>query len=643
MEQSQVQFVPFNSCISGAFWQKFSENKLEHYKLDDSNIQLIGYYCNNEQPGLPCTFNVDHESFEELRLGRNNFRSEGFLKNFNTVDDFKNCDQGVYAKEAGRKLWQDITSGKIFDDVSLLNRFCVLTYADLKKYHYYYWFNFIGLTGLEKFSLINPIRQMNDQEVILIYQEIQKLSGKIEPFFGVRKTNNAIEFLQLKEISKSLQNKEEIFVVCCDPSSNDYPGWPCRNLIISACYHWGKFSDRLRVVCFRSRKPELSIEFTVQLKDLSNLEECPKVVGWEKNEKGKYGPRMVNMASNMDPNKLADGAVDLNLKLMRWRLMPDLDLDRIKNLKCLLLGAGTLGCNVARNLLGWGVRTITLVDNGKISYSNPVRQSLFFFEDSLNGGKPKAETAAINLKKIFPGVKATGISLSIPMPGHQALPDVRKDVEKIQELMLEHDVTFLLMDTRESRWLPTLLGAKYNKLIINAALGFDSYLVMRHGLKSNTNLGCYFCTDVVAPGNSQKDRTLDQQCTVSRPGMSMIAASIAVELLMTIIQHPLGGEAPADTSCEVEVEEGLLGIVPHHIRGHMSKFTQVFPTSLAFNHCSACSKPVLDAFEKDEFEFLLKVFNEFDYLEKVSGLDELQKGSSDAVVDYSDIDELSDD
>ena len=53
----------------------------------------------------------------------------------------------------------------------------------------------------------------------------------------------------------------------------------------------------------------------------------------------------------MDPTRLADQAVDLNLKLMRWRIMPELDLDRIKETKCLLLGAGTLGCYVARNLL----------------------------------------------------------------------------------------------------------------------------------------------------------------------------------------------------------------------------------------------------------------------------------------------------
>ena len=50
-------------------------------------------------------------------------------------------------------------------------------------------------------------------------------------------------------------------------------------------------------------------------------------------------------------SSLADQAVDLNLKLMKWRIAPTLDLENIKNTKCLLLGAGTLGSYVARNLL----------------------------------------------------------------------------------------------------------------------------------------------------------------------------------------------------------------------------------------------------------------------------------------------------
>ena len=78
----------------------------------------------------------------------------------------------------------------------------------------------------------------------------------------------------------------------------------------------------------------------------------PPVVGWEKNERGKLGPRQVNLSESMDPRRVAESAVDLNLKLMRWRLVPELDLEGLAETKVLILGSGTLGCNVARGLMG---------------------------------------------------------------------------------------------------------------------------------------------------------------------------------------------------------------------------------------------------------------------------------------------------
>lgn len=140
-----------------------------------------------------------------------------------------------------------------------------------------------------------------------------------------------------------------------------------------------------------------------------------------------------------------------------------------------------------------------------MSFSNPVRQPLFDFKDCLNGGTIKAYRAAETLADIYPGVDSTGVKLTVPMAGHPVLDDEQGEAEFniLKELVEQHDVIILLMDTRESRWLPTLMGKAAGKLVMNAALGFDTFLVMRHGCKNDTSpdtqLGCYFCNDVVAP------------------------------------------------------------------------------------------------------------------------------------------------
>lgn len=64
--------------------------------------------------------------------------------------------------------------------------------------------------------------------------------------------------------------------------------------------------------------------------------------------------------------------------------------------------------------------------------------------------------------------EAEGVAMAIPMPGHPVPhgeeASVLNDCMHLQNLILSHDVTFLLTDTRESRWLPTLLCASYNKV-----------------------------------------------------------------------------------------------------------------------------------------------------------------------------------
>ena len=140
----------------------------------------------------------------------------------------------------------------------------------------------------------------------------------------------------------------------------------------------------------------------------------------------------------------------------------------------------------------------------------------------MDGGKPKAQCAADRLRKIFPGVVSVVIcmrsmpdvqnsaahSFLIPMPGHPvpstSTEQTKSDIAKLEQLISEHDAIFLLMDSRESRWMPTVIAAAQGKIVINAALGFDSYLVMRHGAGPEApgkRLGCYYCNDIVAPAD----------------------------------------------------------------------------------------------------------------------------------------------
>lgn len=298
--------------------------------------------------------------------------------------------------------------------------------------------------------------------------------------------------------------EQACLVVRDTATTPDTAGWPLRNILRYLARNHGV--RRLQVLLLRpgetaDGQPGSRL-LNVRLSDEPNGEES--VVGWERNVKGALTSRVADLGATMDPRRLADQAVDLNLKLMRWRIMPELDLDKIKETKCLLLGAGTLGCYVARTLMGWGVRNITFVDSGKVSYSNPVRQPLFTLEDCTNGGRPKAACAASRLQEVFPGVNAHGIQMMIPMPGHPVsdIDSTQNTVTQLEDLIASHDTVFLLMDSRESRWLPTVIGSSLNKIVINAALGFDSWLVMRHGANDgDARLGCYFCNDVVAPAD----------------------------------------------------------------------------------------------------------------------------------------------
>ena len=92
----------------------------------------------------------------------------GTLRNFNTIEEFKQCDKAKLAQEVGEQvrylsrsflrisdlnsylfqIWSQVNSEQNSSEettLETLNQFLMITFADLKKYKYYYWTCFPAL------------------------------------------------------------------------------------------------------------------------------------------------------------------------------------------------------------------------------------------------------------------------------------------------------------------------------------------------------------------------------------------------------------------------------------------------------------------------------------------------------------------
>ncbi|KAJ2822016.1 Autophagy protein 7, partial [Coemansia furcata] len=647
-----LRFEPFNSAVEPEFWASVAHHKLHTARLDTAPGDVQGSFgCgrrhtvrNGGESGqtvaVPARLRVTQFGAPppESRAGDGNGNGDivvsGRLHNTNTVEDFKRLDKGALLREAGSLVLEAIRSGRASEDPSLLWGFVIVSFADLKRYRFWHWFGFPAVMADPADTVWSATQGISD--VVSDASELEGLVGgcarfvsetRHGAFLGERRNGSwVVHPLSAWDACMAGESSGDVLVGFVDPSSHaSRPGWPLRNLL-AWVRQQRQATRRVRVLCFRDgglqgvsgAEIQQRAQSLIVSVDVAPATEGLLVSGWERDASGRSAPRVADLSASMDAERLAAAALDLNLQLMRWRLAPGVDVARMAAQRVLLVGAGTLGAYAARALLAWGVRHMTFVDSGRVSFSNPARQPLYDFADSLDGGRPKAEAAANAMRRIFPGVDARAAPLQVPMPAHAVSPSeiaaTRAAAAELDALVAVHDVVFLLTDSRESRWLPAMLGALHRKVVVCVALGFDSYVAMRHGVKGDSepmHLGCYFCNDVVAPADSLSDRSLDQQCTVTRPGLAPIAAGTAVELLASVIQHPLGARAPPPppTVDGDVVDTAVFGAPPHQIRGYLGGFRQHSIVGQAYDRCTACSDVILDAYRQHGFDFLLHVFN----------------------------------
>lgn len=156
-----VKFAPFNSAVNPGFWNALTKLKLEVLGLEDAPIDVHGYYESRHQnPGLPSLMNVDREAFDMSKCAGHQWSvhaSIGSVYVHNTMESFKNLDKVEFLNvKEGHQLLESIQSGVALNDPRNLSRFVVHLYADLKKYHYYYWFAFPAIV-LNNLVLVNDM------------------------------------------------------------------------------------------------------------------------------------------------------------------------------------------------------------------------------------------------------------------------------------------------------------------------------------------------------------------------------------------------------------------------------------------------------------------------------------------------------
>ena len=122
---------------------------------------------------------------------------------------------------------------------------------------------------------------------------------------------------------------------------------------------------------------------------------------------------------------------------------------------------------------------------------------------------------------------------------------------------------------------------------------------------------------------------------MTRPGIAAIASALLVELLVSILQHPLRSHCPAPptrTSLRSPLSHPL-GLVPHQIRGFLASFDNMLVHGPAYDCCSACSDKVVGAYERDGWEFVKRALDERGWVEELSGLKEVQRRAEEADVE----------
>jgi hypothetical protein len=132
------------------------------------------------------------------------------------------------------QIWSAILDKSALTNPKILASFALITFADLKKYKFFYWFGFPALLPATPFHLSappSPLSSRFDQIAFATsYSKFKAAFPEQAGFFLIRRQGEAaIEFGKIADWKSFWANGDEVTVGFADPSSQpSHPGWPLR-------------------------------------------------------------------------------------------------------------------------------------------------------------------------------------------------------------------------------------------------------------------------------------------------------------------------------------------------------------------------------------------------------------------------------
>lgn len=159
------------------------------------------------------------------------YYAKGTLVNTNTIEEFRNIDKNQLFQQITDKVnkiqyhcqpliiptWQinnDIESNEVLNNSSLLAQFLLLTFADLKKYKFYYWFAFPAFMPKPSVWITRQIETaksyLSSSQWDTLLNQYSLVTDTNNPYFLIKKSDNELQFEKFSQLDKISFNEDQV-------------------------------------------------------------------------------------------------------------------------------------------------------------------------------------------------------------------------------------------------------------------------------------------------------------------------------------------------------------------------------------------------------------------------------------------------